>query len=99
MLRNFLIIGSKGLLLLSKDFKNPITTQPRLIGSLMISMLELSKNTVGYQFSYIELVNISVNLVASESAKLYCVLFHDTRVDGKELGKTSQSNYTMPQAS
>ena len=60
--------------------------KPRLVGSLMVVMLEFSTQTTGYRLSYLELSNVGITIVGSDLAKLFCVVIHDQE-DGEDFGK------------
>lgn len=85
MIRNVIIMAHSGLVLFSKEFVNAVA-QPRLIGSLLTAMHEFAMVTTGMPVAYIELTNIGVTIVTSESAKIFCALFHD-KEDGPNFGK------------
>ncbi len=60
-----------------------LALQPRLLGSVIVAMIEKSKQTVGLQLSYIELSSIAVTIVGGS---VLCVIVHD-RADGEEFGR------------
>lgn len=93
MLRNILVISSSGLVIFSKLFVNAVS-KPRLVGSLMIAMLEFSTQTTGLRLSYLELNNVGITIVGCDSAKLFCVVIHD-RADGEDFGKLISSEILM----
>ena len=86
MLRNVLLIATKsGLPLFSQAFLNSVA-QPRLVGSLLTIMMELSIRTTKNSVAYIELANLAVTILKDETVQVCCALFHD-RSDGPALGK------------
>jgi hypothetical protein len=86
MLRNVLLIATtSGLPLFSQEFLNGVA-QPRLVGSLLTIMMELSIRTTGLPVSYIELANVAVTMVKDETVQVCCALFHDCS-DGPAFGK------------
>jgi len=86
VLRNILIIAtSSGLPLFHKEFVNAIS-QPRLIGSLLATIMNHSVQMTTMPLAYIELSNISVAIVKDEITQLCCTIFYD-RVDGPSFGK------------
>jgi len=85
MLRNVLLLSSSGLLLFSKEFVNA-AAQPRMLGSVLVAMLEKAKQTTGLQLTYMEFATTGVTIVGNETRTLFCVLFHD-KADGEVFGK------------
>mmetsp|Transcript_6956 Transcript_6956/g.24737 ORF Transcript_6956/g.24737 Transcript_6956/m.24737 type:complete len:245 (-) Transcript_6956:94-828(-) len=85
MLRNVLIISASGLVLFSKEFANAIA-QPRLVGSLIRTMIEFSVKSAGMPVTHIELSHVGVSIVTDEHSSLVCALFYD-RGDGAEFGR------------
>jgi len=85
MIRNVLMMATSGLVLFSQEFVNAVA-QPRLMGSLLTTMVEFSGMAAGMPISYIELGNVSVTIVLHEAAKVFCALFHD-RDDGPTFGR------------
>jgi len=86
MLRNALILSASGLLLFSKEFVNAASQPPRLLGSVLVAMLEKAKQTTALNLSYMEFAGrIAISIVGNSSRSVFCVLFHD-REDGEEFG-------------
>mmetsp|Transcript_11893 Transcript_11893/g.22034 ORF Transcript_11893/g.22034 Transcript_11893/m.22034 type:complete len:258 (-) Transcript_11893:424-1197(-) len=85
MLRNVLLLSSSGLLLFSKEFANA-AQQPRLLGSVVVAMLEKSKQTTGQQLAYMEFTSIAVTVAGNANKTVFCVLIHDIS-GGEEMGK------------
>ncbi|CAM9145840.1 unnamed protein product [Chrysoparadoxa australica] len=99
MIRNLLICTTSGLVLFTKDFPDA-TPQPRLLGSLLTTILEFSVLTAGMPLSYIEMENLSVTMAGNESTKLLCALLHDkedgpqfSRIIAAEILSTFQEEY------
>lgn len=85
MLRNVLIISASGLVLFSKEFANAIA-QPRLVGSLLRTMIEFSAKSAGIPVVHIELAHVAVSIVTHAGTGIVCALFYD-RGDGAAFGK------------
>eukprot|EP00611_Tribonema_gayanum_P027046 TRINITY_DN6582_c1_g1_i1.p2 TRINITY_DN6582_c1_g1~~TRINITY_DN6582_c1_g1_i1.p2 ORF type:complete len:102 (-),score=26.15 TRINITY_DN6582_c1_g1_i1:89-394(-) len=85
MIRTVIIMSSSGLVLFIKQYVHSIR-QPRMVGSLLIAMLEFSMVTAGMPVSYIELTGLGVTVVWNEAAKVFCALFLD-REDGADFGR------------
>lgn len=54
MLRNILIIGANGLVIFSQNYGSAVS-QPRLVGSLIRTMVEFANRSTGMALSFIEL--------------------------------------------
>jgi len=59
--------------------------KPRMLGSLMVAMLEKTKQTLGLQLSYIEFTSVAISIAGNSSKSLFCVIFHD-KSDGEDIG-------------
>jgi len=85
MLKNIIILQNSGMILFSKEFPNTIA-QPRLVGSLITTLIEFGRQTTGMFTSFINLSKVSVAIVHNESVKMFCALIYDVQ-DGKLFGK------------
>lgn len=79
------MMSVSGLVLFSQDFVNAVA-QPRMIGSLLTTMVEFSSMSAGMPMSYMELGSVSVTIVLHEAAKIFCAMFHD-KGDGPAFGR------------
>ncbi len=78
-------MATSGLVLFLKEFQNSVA-QPKMIGSLITTIVVFGQQTTGMSVSYIEFSHVALSIITNEASKISCALFYD-REDGKLFGR------------
>jgi len=90
MLDHLMLLNSSGVVLFQKEFVGSIS-QPRMVASLIVTLLKFSQDSTGLPVSYIEMAQSSLSIVSDDKTKVVCIVFH-SREDGRELGRLIASS-------
>jgi hypothetical protein len=89
MLKNVIIMTGAGVVIFEKvwvDSESVQTEKGRLLGSLITTMLEFSRQSTGLIVSYLEFSEVAISIVDDSKTKLICTLFHE-KEDGADFGQ------------
>eukprot|EP01104_Vermistella_antarctica_P003716 TRINITY_DN1397_c0_g1_i1.p1 TRINITY_DN1397_c0_g1~~TRINITY_DN1397_c0_g1_i1.p1 ORF type:complete len:248 (+),score=59.24 TRINITY_DN1397_c0_g1_i1:523-1266(+) len=87
MLRQLLIVnGRAGIALFEKEWVKLMDKSTRMFGSLLATLHQYSRQSVGLPVSYIEFGSVGLSIIQHEKTSLLCTLFHDIE-DGQAFGR------------
>eukprot|EP01138_Halocafeteria_seosinensis_P010450 gb/GECG01010670.1/.p1 GENE.gb/GECG01010670.1/~~gb/GECG01010670.1/.p1 ORF type:complete len:355 (+),score=27.78 gb/GECG01010670.1/:1-1065(+) len=76
MIQSIVIINTSGLVMFSQSLTKPLE-QPRMVGSLVRTMIEYANNNAGMPLSAISFEKRSVHIASLPGCPLYCVVLAD----------------------
>lgn len=76
MIQSVVIINTSGLVMFSQSLTRPLE-QPRMVGSLVRTMIEYANNNAGMPLSAITFEKRSVHIASLPGCPLYCVVLAD----------------------